>query len=127
MAGTTAFPACATKGSFAASGAYPVNFWQVNPFASGRAVNYLDSAGSSNYEGLQIEFRQRLTHGAQFNVNYTWSHSPGISVQNGIQGQGNNIHYTDRNFRLNYEPGLFDIRHVVHASGTYDLPFGEGR
>jgi hypothetical protein len=22
---------------------------------------------------------------------------------------------------------LFDIRHVVHASGTYDLPFGKGR
>jgi len=34
---------------------------------------------------------------------------------------------TDRNYRLNYGPGLFDIRHVVHPSGTYDLPFGNGR
>lgn len=127
MVGTTAFPACATKGTFAATGAYPINFWQVNPFASGHSVNYLDSSGSSNYEGLQIEFRQRPTHGAQFTVNYTWSHSLGISAQNGIQGQGNNIYYTDRDFRLNYGPGLFDIRHVVHASGTYDLPFGRSR
>ncbi len=127
MVGTTAFPACATKGTFAATGAYPINFWQANPFASGKSVNYLDSPGSSNYEGLQIEFRQRPTHGAQFTVNYTWAHSLGISAQNGIQGQGNNIYYTDRNFRLNYGPGLFDIRHVVHASGTYDLPFGAGR
>jgi hypothetical protein len=127
MVGTTAFPACGTKGSFAATGQYPINFWQVNPFASGRNVNYLDSAGMSNYHGLQVEFRQRLTHGAQFNVNYTWAHSLGISAQNGIQGQGNNIYYTLRNNRLNYGPGLFDIRHVVHASGTYDLPFGKGR
>ena len=26
-----------------------------------------------------------------------------------------------------FEKSLFDIRHVVHASGTYDLPFGKGR
>jgi hypothetical protein len=127
MVGTAAFPICASKGNFAATGSYPINFWQVNPYASGRNVNYLDSAGSSNYEGLQLEFRQRPTHGAQFTVNYTWAHSLGISAQNGIQGQGNNIYYTDRNFNLNYGPGLFDIRHVVHASGTYDLPFGAGR
>ena len=106
---------------------YPINFWQVNPFASGGNVNCLDSAGMSNYHGLQAEFRQRPTHGAQFTVNYTWSHSLGISAQNGIQGQGNNIYYTLRNYRLNYGPALFDIRHVVHASGTYDLPFGKGR
>jgi hypothetical protein len=127
MVGTTAFPACAPKVGTVAGAGYPVNFWQVNPYAGGRSVNYLDSAGSSNYHALQLEFRQRLTHGAQFNVNYTWSHSLGISAQNGIQGQGNNIYYTDRNFNLNYAPSLFDIRHVVHASGTYDLPMGKGK
>jgi hypothetical protein len=127
MVGTAAFPACATKGNFPAAGLYPINFWQVNPYASGQYAGYLDSAGMSDYHGLQVEFRQRPTHGAQFNINYTWSHSLGISAQNGIQGQGNNIYYTDRNFGLNYGPGLFDIRHVVHASGTYDLPFGKGR
>ena len=127
LVGTAAFPACASKVGTVAGAGYPVNFWQVNPYSAGRSVNYLDSAGSSNYHALQLEFRQRLTHGAQFNVNYTWSHSLGISAQNGIQGQGNNIYYTDRNFHLNYGPGLFDIRQVVHASGTYDLPFGKGK
>ena len=24
-------------------------------------------------------------------------------------------------------PTAFDLRHVVHASGTYDLPFGHGK
>jgi hypothetical protein len=128
MVGSTAFAPCLTNRGITAPGAgYPINFWQENPFAEGASINYLDAAGHTNYHALQIDFRQRPTHGAQFNVNYTWGHSLGIAAQNGIQGQGNNIYYTDRNFRLNYGPSLFDIRHVVHASGTYDLPFGKGR
>jgi len=58
MVGTGAFPACASKVGNVGGAGYPINFWQVNPFSSGRAVNYLDAAGSSNYHGLQIEFRQ---------------------------------------------------------------------
>lgn len=127
MVGTAAFPACAVKGINVPGAGYPINFWQVNPYSAGRNVNYLDASGSSNYNALQVDFRQRPTHGFEFNVNYTYSHSLGIAAQNGIQGQNPLVYYTDRNFRLNYGPSLFDIRHVVHASGTYDLPFGKGR
>src|SRR5579875_3025635 len=74
MVGSAAFPACASKGTFPGHG-YPINFWQVNPYAAGRNVNYLDAAGSSNYNAMQVEFRQRPTHGMEFNINYTWSHS----------------------------------------------------
>ena len=28
---------------------------------------------------------------------------------------------------MNYGPSPFDIRHIIHASGTYDLPFGRGK
>jgi len=127
MVGTASFPACASRGVNVPGNGYPVNFFQVNPYANGSAVNYLDASGTSNYHALQVEFRQRPTYGAQFNVNYTWSHSLALAAQNGIQGQGAYIYYTDRNFRLNYGPSLFDIRHVVHVSGTYDLPFGRGK
>ncbi len=127
LIGRNNFSPCVLQSvSASATGAgYPINFWKTNPYAN--AINYLDAAGRTNYHALQIDFRQRPTHGAQFNVNYTWGHSLGIAAQNGIQGQGNNIYYTQRNFRLNYGPSLFDIRHTVHASGTYDLPFGKGR
>jgi hypothetical protein len=127
LVGVNNFAPCALNNvSASATGAgYPINFWQVNPYANG--VNYLDAAGRTNYHALQIDLRQRLTHGMQFNVNYTWSHSLGISAQNGIQGQGSNIYYTQRNFKLNYGPSAFDVRHVLHISGTYDFPFGKGR
>jgi len=74
MVGTAAFPACATRGVNVAGAGYPINFFQVNPYANGSSVNYLDASGTSNYHAFQVEFRQRPTHGAQFNVNYTWSH-----------------------------------------------------
>ncbi len=129
MVGTANFAPCQTPTlTTATGGGYPINFWQVNPYANGNGgVLYLDAAGHTNYHALQVAFRQKPTHGMQFNVNYTLAHSLGIAAQNGIQGEGNNIYYTQRNFRLNYGPSLFDIRHVVHASGTYDLPFGKGK
>jgi hypothetical protein len=124
----SSFSPCAARGS-TTPGQYPINFWQVNPFATGRAVNYEDSSGHSNYNGLQVEFRQRAIHGMQFNVNYTLAHSLGLLSQNAIQGQatGPSLYYSNRDFRLNYAPSSYDIRHVVHISGTFDLPFGKGR
>jgi len=35
--------------------------------------------------------------------------------------------FTMRNLRDSYGPTGFDYRHVIHANGTYDLPFGKGR
>jgi hypothetical protein len=124
-----AFSPCAARGVTGPGAGYPINFWQVNPYATGRAVNYEDSSGHSNYNALQVEFRQRPFHGAQFNANYTLSHAMGLLSQNAIQGMatGANLYYSNRNFRLNYAPSAFDIRHVMHISGTYDLPFGKGR
>jgi hypothetical protein len=29
--------------------------------------------------------------------------------------------------RLSYGPTLYDLRHVIHINGTYDLPFGKGK
>jgi hypothetical protein len=97
-------------------GNYPVNLFQVNPYNAGGPVGYLTSAGYSNYNGLQLEFRQKQWHGMQFNANYTWSKNLAMTQQ-----------YTLRNLRLAYGPNTTDRRNVMNAYGTYDLPFGKGR
>jgi len=128
LVGSAAFAPCATNAGINVAGAgYPINFFQVNPYAIGTGFTYsqLVAEGYSNYNGLQFDLRQRAWHGLQFDANYTWSHTLGISTPNNWQG-GVNV-FTLRNMRLSYGPTLFDIRHSIHISGTYDLPFGKGK
>ncbi|HLK63395.1 MAG TPA: carboxypeptidase-like regulatory domain-containing protein [Bryobacteraceae bacterium] len=121
------FSPCASRNLGGAGTNYPINFFEVNPFTAGGSLNYLDSMGHSNYHGFQAEFRQRLNHGMQFNANYTLSHSLVLGPVNGYQANAGGSFQTDRNFQLSYRPSSYDIRHIFHLSGTYDLPFGKGR
>jgi hypothetical protein len=127
------FGPCAAQG-IPGTGSYPINFFQENPYAAGTAVQEMTNAGFSNYNALQVEFRQNTSHGVQFNANYTYSKSLGTSVQGSIApgyygGRGNSApgFFTLRNKGLNYFPSAFDVRNVFHASGTYDFPFGHGK
>lgn len=134
----SSFSGCNTVGN-PATGTYPINFFQANPFAAGQGIVEMTNDGYSNYNALQAEFRQRLNHGTQFNANYTWAHSLDNNVQGstapGFYGGGGNSnagnsapsYYTLRNKHLNYFPSSYDIRQVFHLSGTYDLPFGHGQ
>jgi hypothetical protein len=123
------FAPCANNLKFTKAGAgYPINFFQTNPYAQGTGFGYpslTEAAGYSNYNAAQIDFRQRAWHGLQFDANYVWSHTLGIGSQNNWQGEG--ALFTIRNMRLSYGPSLFDLRHVVHISGNYDLPFGKSK
>jgi hypothetical protein len=118
---------CAQRNLGGAGTSYPINFFNVNPFSTGSSVNYLDAMGSSNYHSLQIDFRQRLTHGMQFALNYTLSHSLVEGPVNGYQANAGGSFLTARDFRLSYRPSTYDIRGIFHANGTYDLPFGKGQ
>jgi len=118
---SSTFSPCSTAstglwGYSGSGGTEPTNFFQANPYFAGNSVGYLNAVGYSNYHSLQAEFRQQAWHGMQFNVNYTWSRSLGMSSQ-----------YTLRNMRLAYGPTGSDVHHVIHAYGTYDLPFGRGK
>ena len=85
----------------------------------------MDALGYSNYNALQVDYRQKPWHGLQFDANYTWSHTLGLATPNNWTSQS--PQYTLRNLRGSYGPTLFDLRNVIHANGTYDLPFGKGR
>lgn len=122
-----AFAPCAVAVPTApGSSIYPANLFQVNPFMEGKGASYMDSAGSSNYNSLQVEFRQRLTHGVSLNANYTYGKILGIAQQGGISSSPATV-FTLHNLRYNYIPSSYDIRNTFHLSGTYDLPFGTGK
>jgi len=98
-----------------AGGTYPENLFQANPYYP-FGTQYLTAAGYSNYNGLQVEFRQKSWHGMQYNANYTWSKSLGVTTQ-----------WTLRNLHAAYGPTSTDRHHTANIVGTYDLPFGKGK
>jgi Carboxypeptidase regulatory-like domain len=105
-------------------GPYPINFFLLNPFVAGR-LNFTDDTGWSSYNGLQVQFRQRLANGFNWSANWTWSKSmTNLPVDN----QNQSVDFlTLRNFDTTRRESLFDIRHTIQVSGTYDLPFGRGK
>ena len=59
---------------YTAPGAYPINFFQMNPFAAGKR----DPASSPTKHvrvitSLQMQFRQRYRSGLSVTANYTYS------------------------------------------------------
>ncbi len=113
------FSPCTTK---TAPGAYPINFFQLNPYVA--TANLLSSNSYSDYNSLQVELRQRTWHGLTLNANYTWSHSLTDRYSKTVD---NIVNFTTlRNRNLDKGPSPFDLRHVVQIYGTYDIPFGRG-
>jgi hypothetical protein len=122
------FSPCANILGYNGSGTYPINFFQANPYASGNGgTAYLEAIGYSNYNSLQAEFRQQNWKGLQMNANYAWSHTLGLSSQENWTAGANIFSLRASQMRRNYTPGEYDIRHVIHVNGTYDLPFGKGK
>src|SRR5207244_3852835 len=114
LVGSNNFAPCVDQGISTGNGAgYPINFFQVNPFATGGQVGYLSAEGYSSYHALQVEYRQRPWHGLQYNLNYAWSHTLGLGQQGATDAsfgyeygaRGNRPgFYTLRNKRLSYGP-----------------------
>jgi len=106
------------------AGPYPINFFLLNPFVAGR-LNYVDNGGWHSYNGLQVQFRQRLGQGLNWNLNYSFSKSlTNLAVDNANQG----LDYVSlRDPGLNKRLSGFDIRHVIQTFGTYELPIGRGK
>ncbi len=130
MVGSSLSP-CAKRG-FNTPGAYPINFFVLNPYIFGGTsptgatnASLLSDNSFSNYNALQMELRQRLSHGVTLNVNYAWAHSLTDRYNKNVDNSGNFTTLRDR--ALDRGPSPWDLRHVVQAFGTYDLPFGKGR
>ena len=90
------------------------------------ATGYLRSSGSSNYNGLQTSFKQHLSKGLEFIVNYTYSKALGNASSADLGSQNNDEFRNSLYPNQEYGPLDFDVRNRFVASYLYDLPFGTG-
>ena len=91
------------------------------------STGYLRSSGSSNYNGLQTSLTQRLNHGLEFIVNYTYSKALGNASAANLGSQNNDSMRNSLYPNKEYGPLDFDVRNRFVASYLYDLPFGPGQ
>jgi len=93
------------------------------------------SIGWSNYNAAQFTLRHRMTHGLQFDLNYTLSKALDISSDaervgpassGSFLGLNNNI-INAWNPRAQYGPASFDATHQINSNWIFELPFGRGK
>jgi len=104
----------------------------------GRNGSQAHTEGNSVYHGLQTKLEKQFKGGLNFLATYTWSQarsdahdllnggsagSPGSNNVNGYRAPG----VPGFGIRGDYGLAPFDIRHVFHFSGAYELPFGKGK
>jgi len=96
------------------------------------------STGYSNYNALQANFQKRLSHGLEFQGNYTWAkcmgNSSGFYAQYGdtnasLTQAGNNHFFFQNTYNPGADYGRCDqnVTNSFNGFVTYDLPFGRGR
>ncbi|PYV16860.1 MAG: hypothetical protein DMG21_10380, partial [Acidobacteria bacterium] len=96
----------------------------------GTGQTYQTTDANSYYDGLQTTLEKRFSGGMNFLATYTWSRcrSDGGDLLNGTSiGSYRAINVPGAGIKFDYGDCDFDIRHVVHFSGGYELPFGKGK
>jgi len=109
----------ATPGATLAQSRRPFNALYPNL----AAINELESIGRSEYNSLQMSLIQSAWHGVSGRLNYTLSHA----MDNGSEAR-NTLPMIQNNIDADWGNAAFDIRHVLTAGFTYNLPaWGTGR
>lgn len=88
-----------------------------------------ESRAMMNFNALEAVLRQRLNHGLEYTVNYTWGKAMTNSLGNyalnvnGYSGAFQNYY----NSHADYGPAGYDIHHNISATAVYALPVGRGQ
>ena len=81
------------------------------------AINELETIGRSTYNSLQMSLIQNNWHGISGRLNYTLSHA----MDNGSEAR-NTLPEDSANINLDWGNAAFDVRHVISAGFTYNVP-----
>ena len=88
-----------------------------------------ESRAMMNYNALQVVLRQRLTHGLEYTLNYTY----GKAMTNSLGNYALNVNGFSGAFQNYYDsasdygPAGYDIKHNISATAVYALPVGHGQ
>jgi len=88
------------------------------------------SMGTSSYNALQVTLQQKMSHGIQFDFNYTFSKSIDLASDATRVGTIGGNSAQIQNAWLPYQfRGVsdFDATHQLNANWIWQLPFGRGR
>jgi Carboxypeptidase regulatory-like domain len=94
----------------------PPNFFLVNPDLLG-GVTFTGNGGYSRYDGMQVDFRRRLSRGLLVDANYTFAKSY-AGLRNSFRTQRVNGIFTTNGGTL---------AHAFKANWVYELPVGKGK
>ena len=97
----------------------------VVPYANFGLVEYTDSVGYGNYNGLQASLNHRFNNGLSFRAAYTYSRSLDDVPEELESNSGDAPNGRDPSFW--YGPSDFNIPNRVSVNYVYDLPFGHGQ
>jgi hypothetical protein len=121
------FTPCTNLG-YTSSTAYPINYFQANPYASGQPILLLSDPGSESYNGLQAQVKHPVGHGLMLMANYAYSHAFTNryigDYYTADEAAGNFTTLRDR--AINRAPSPYDQRHTFRAYSIYNLPFHGG-
>lgn len=95
-----------------------------------RNLNYMTDNGAGYYEGLQLSYERRMSHGLQFMANYTRSicKTDNRNILNiGESASARAYLLPGWGIQKDYQYCGDDVPDIFHASGIYDLPVGKGR
>lgn len=106
----------ATRRTNALAAGLPSNFFIANPDLQGGA-NVTGNGGYTNYNGLELELRRRLSNGLQFQTSYTFGHNY------------ESARYSFRKERVQrVNTGTIgQVTHAFKLNWVYQLPFGRGQ
>jgi hypothetical protein len=93
----------------------PANFWIANPDVSN--ANVTGNGGFTDFDGLQMQFRRRMSGGLQFDVNYAYG-----KAYEGVRYSFRVPFLSTRN-----TGGEGDVTHAIKSTFVYELPFGQGK
>lgn len=112
--------------ALAGAGLLPPNVGMGAQFSEN---TFYTNKGSSSYNGLLTTLHKNVSHGLQFDLNYTWSHSiDNVSLIANAAAFGGYGFVCDvlrpRECRGNSD---FDVTHYFNGNFIYDMPFGRGK